>query len=1485
MKSKNMNSKHSTRAIAAALGLSLALGTLATGAVPLAQAATPLTSYVNTFIGTKDAGNTFPGASMPFGMVQLSPDNGYGMGYEYDNTTMRGFSLTHVTAGCDIGGFFPMLGRVGSRVSNTNYTSSTYYRYYSHNYESASPGYYKVRTGDNSTVTTNPVEVELTATERTGVYRFTFPAATNAAIYLNAGNALSTVRNSSVEIIDDHTIESTVTVHKFCAGDLMDFTVYSRTEFNRPFSLTNSARWVNNTYTTGVGATGIQTSRTGAYLQFDTSGANSKEVVAQSSLSYVDMDGARANLAAEQVSSFDAAVAAADAAWETRLGTIRAQSSDTTRLRTFYSSLYRALLTPSIGSDVDGRYVSYGHPSDIANANPGVVRNVSTDGLDNYYQYFSLWDTYRAQEQLIALVAPHEAVDQVKSLVLAAEQGWAPRWSFGPVESNIMTGDPFTAFVATSWAQGLLNDGNWAERAYWAASGNADFVPPDSSIYNGRAGNPSYLANGFVSLADAGRNKGGDYDPDHSGSATMEYALADATLAKMAYALGHTADGDRYNARGQNYKALFDSSIGTFRTRQSNGSFVSEADPASAPGFHEGTALQYQWLVQQDFPALIELLGGKEATAQKLDDFFAYDQLLADPADTAANVWVTGSYSYYNADKYNPNNEPNLHAPYVYLWTGQPWKINDVVRAALTLFTDAPDGVTGNDDLGTMSAWMVLSSIGLFPVQPGADLWALTVPVFDQVDLLLDQSFYTTSSGTVTISAPGVSDTNHYAAKLRVSGQDWNKGYITGPELANGIVRLDWTLSSTPSDWATGDDAAPGALNPAPAAMDTRITALAASNTITLEPGEQLAVQVNIIAQGDGTINGGFSSPSMVVKGGDWTAVSNTIPAQVGTQVTIGAPVGTSPGSYTVNVTGGGTTVPAITVVVPQHTWLAEYFNDKGIAAGGSDAADFDTLGYYYTTESFTATPTLVQSVEHQLPSDTSLTYTLAPASNTDDDMITATGQTIDTTLGLAGATKISFVGAAHGSAPVSVSFTLTFDDGTTPTVPIVLGDWCQNSVSAGNISLGHVNERGNNTAVASANCDVFATDVVNIPAGKQVVAITFPNNNKVHILAIAADNTPASPTLTSSAAIAGAGAVGDVLSVDTATWAENGVDTAYQWQVDGLNVPGATSRLYTVTAADAGKQITCTVVGTGAGYVPARVTTAAVTAGAAPAAPVLAYVTQPSLFGNARAGDTLEIVPGTYTVSASETVTWLVDGQQVATGSLFTPTAAQAGKTLTAQVTSTAVGGATLQTTILAGTISPVFTQVVTLPAITGSAIAGAVLSVTEGAYTVSGMSYTYQWYSDGQPIPGATGQTLAVTSDLIGHHISVVETATKAGCSPATGTSAETLRVQAKPPTEKVPAKATAGKAFTVSKKLTISGTAKVGKKLTAKYTVKPKAEVVKYQWLRNGKAIAKATKSTYKLTSKDKGKKISVKVTLTKSGYVKKTLTSAKTKAVKK
>lgn len=381
-----------------------------------------------------------------------------------------------------------------------------------------------------------------------------------------------------------------------------------------------------------------------------------------------------------------------------------------------------------------------------------------------------------------------------------------------------MTGDPVTPFLVDLWRFGALR--GLEGQAYQALLQNSTQLPPASSPFQGRAGNESYQAAGFVQYDPNFPKKGQDTDPAHGASATLEYALADCSLSIMAGALGRTQDAQQLAAKGRSYQNLWDPGVsdrgftGFPRPKVTGGDWFTPADgpytPEGQDGFHEGTGWQYQWLTQQDIPGLVQRMGGPQATTARLDDFFAYADLLADPAGTVRDEWVTGPYNYYNQFRYNPNNEPDLHAPWMYMLVGQPWKTSAVLRAAHTLFTNAPNGVTGNDDLGEMSAWYVFSSLGLYPAVPGTGQFVLSAPQFPKAVVHLE------NGRDIVLKAGGADAAQlQYVQGLQVDGVGSDRAYVGLEQLTRGST-LDFRLTTDAAQatWASG----PGGAPPSPCA-------------------------------------------------------------------------------------------------------------------------------------------------------------------------------------------------------------------------------------------------------------------------------------------------------------------------------------------------------------------------------------------------------------------------------------------------------------------------------------------------------------------------------------------------------------------------------------------------------------------------------------------------------------------------------------------
>lgn len=719
---------------------------LAALALPLAHAAPqPDATPVNTFIGTQDEGNTFPGASAPFGMIQVGPTGEHYAGWRYSDTRIRGFGHSYLSgAGCwEQGGqlqVLPVTGRIGPGGDFDTAKPETfdYKRYaagYTHDGEVGQAGYYKVQLTSYGGIT-----AEATALTRAAAERYTFAAGTASGnVLLNVGqaNERHSVVGSEVRIVDDRSVEGRITTKSFCGG--AQYTTWFRIVFDQPFTAhgiwDDRGGWPD---ATGPSQQGDSRPH-GVWLTFDLK--RGRAVTAVSAISHVDAEGARSNLKAEgmaggQPLAFDAMRAKAQAAWQRELSSVRIDGGSQDDRTVFYTALYHALLQPLTGNDADGRYRGY---DDAIHTAKGWT----------YYEFFSLWDTYRAQNQLLALLRPQRARDIANSVLKIREQGgWLPRWGYANFETNVMTGDPVTPFLVDLWRYGALK-GREGE-AWTALRENAFGVPPQRIRAEGRAGNPSYLSQGFVQYDRAFVAKGMDIDPHHGASATLEYSLSDSALAVMAKALGHADDARLLDQRALNWRKVWDASVvdketglrGFPRPRVQDGSWFADVgggyDPRSERGFHEGTAWQYQWLVRQDIPGLAAAMGGPAQALHRLDLFFDYDALAADP-QAVRKSWVVGPYSYYSQFRYNPNNEPDLHAPWVYTLMGQPWKTTTVLRAAETLFGNGPSGVTGNDDLGTMSAWYLFSALGLYPDTPGSGRFLLHAPRFAHAEIDLPQ--------------------------------------------------------------------------------------------------------------------------------------------------------------------------------------------------------------------------------------------------------------------------------------------------------------------------------------------------------------------------------------------------------------------------------------------------------------------------------------------------------------------------------------------------------------------------------------------------------------------------------------------------------------------------------------------------------------------------------------------------------------------------
>ncbi|WP_275668212.1 GH92 family glycosyl hydrolase [Leifsonia flava] len=766
---------------------SFALPVSATSAT--AAPADDYSSLVNPFVGTESEGNAYPGATRPFGMVQLSPDNTnsyQSTSYSADLGSVWGFSHRHInSAGCPAAGEVLVTPGIAEVPRTTRSLIPI-----EEGTESAEAGYYAVTLDDG-------VTAELTATERTGVHRYTFPASQTSAVSFNVGQTLRDAGASSVTWVDDHTLEGWVDNSGFCGGSEESRYFFSA-QFDRPTS--SSGIWsADGAHQPGVASNEVAGGDNGAVAVFDTT--DDADVEISVGVSFVDVDGARANRVSEvgeNATPFDEVRAATKSAWNDQLGSIAITASEQTK-RVFYTQLYKSLLSPTIGSDVDGRYRGMDLAVHVA------------DGW-TYHQTFSLWDTYRTQATLHGLIERDRASDIVRSMYQhRIEGGWLPRWSLGPVETNIMAGDPASAWVAENFALGTVPD-DISDELWDVLVENATTAPPEGVASVGRQSADFWIKNRHIPYYSENEPGLGQQFEEyrHGGSSSLEFSISDAAIGAAAQRMGKTEEAAPFLERGRNWQRLWNPDValsggftGIVNAVTPEGEFVTTGENASVQesGFHEGTAWQYQWMANQDFAGLQDVMGGTDQMLSRLDFYFGMDELKSNPGVSPTH-WAPGGSTYYTSIGYNPGNEPTIMNPWLYSSVGQPAKVNDVLAANLNRFGTTPGGGVGNDDLGTLASWYVMASLGFAPVVPGSGMFAMNAPRVEQATITLDDG------NTIDITAPGASDSQpRYIESVSVDGVDTPRTWFDLDDIKAG-GSLDFTLASSSDGLAWGTEKA-----------------------------------------------------------------------------------------------------------------------------------------------------------------------------------------------------------------------------------------------------------------------------------------------------------------------------------------------------------------------------------------------------------------------------------------------------------------------------------------------------------------------------------------------------------------------------------------------------------------------------------------------------------------------------------------------------
>ena len=742
---------------------------------------------VDPFIGTGGEGHTFPGAVVPFGMIQLSPDTriqprkdayDWAAGYRYDDSTIIGFSHTHFsgTGHSDLGDvlLMPISGYAAGEVplerGDVDKSGSGYHSRFSHDDEVAEPGYYAVTLDDYG------IRAELTATERVGVHRYTFPAGKPAHVLVDMRTSMYDYDGKTLWSRLRLRADGTVTGFRETRGWGPGRQLYFAMRFSQPLSGHEFHDTEQDIAYKGFATPGHQDPRQRAQIEgrelvgafdFDAAG---EQLLVKVSISSVSEDNAIANLDAEVPGwNFDRVRSVARASWTEALSAIEVDAPHDDRTA-FYTALYHTLMAPSLFMDSDGRY-------------RGPDNAVHTADGFRHHSTFSLWDTYRALHPLLTLVQPEQRNSDFINSMLAHHRhspyGILPVWSFHGLETWTMVGYHAVPVIADAYLKGIR--GFDADEALQAMVASASYGP-----YDGLA---QYMELGYVPIDEEGE----------AASKTLEYAFDDWTIARMAEAMDRDDVAATFGKRAGNWRHAFDAETGFMRARKRDGEFRTPFDPtASGYGtdYTEGNAWQYSWYVPQDVSGLIDALGGDDALVSKLDQVFDAE---VDPGLFEHMEDITGLIGWYAH-----GNEPSHHVAYLYAYAGQPWRTQERLKQIVdSQYAPRPDGLSGNDDLGQMSAWYVFTSLGFYPVAPGSNQYVIGRPFLPRATMNLP------NGKRFSIVAEGLDDANPYVGAVLLNGKPLQRGYISHEEImAGGELRFTMQAGAD-TTWASGADQRP----------------------------------------------------------------------------------------------------------------------------------------------------------------------------------------------------------------------------------------------------------------------------------------------------------------------------------------------------------------------------------------------------------------------------------------------------------------------------------------------------------------------------------------------------------------------------------------------------------------------------------------------------------------------------------------------------
>lgn len=703
--------------------------------------------HVDPFIGTGGHGHTFPGATMPFGMVQLSPDTRKDSwdgcsGYHYSDKSILGFSYTHLS-GTGVGDygdfrFMPTVGKLQMNPGSADDPASGYRSRFDHSKESAKPGFYKVKLDDYD------IDVELTVTDRAGIQKYIFPETDSAHVIIDLVESITSdkIEFLQVQVLSDQVITGV----RRTDGWANDQRIFFYAVFSKPFNdygifYEGKERKTNSK----VYGTDIK-----AYVDF--SCEKNEEILLKVGISSVSIEGAKLNLLHEIPGwDFDKVKKSARKAWENQLDKIHVKGDNTLKTN-FYTALYHSFIAPNLFTDVNGKY--RGHDREIHK-----IKDF------DMYTVFSLWDTFRAAHPLFTIVEQDRSNDFVNSMIdIYDKGGLLPVWKLAGNETNCMIGYHSVPVIVDAYFKGIRDyDIRHVYDAMRKSAQQDDF------------GISYYTKYGYIPADKEGS----------SISKTLEYAYDDWCIAQMAEDLGREKEYKKYIKRAQNYKNIFDKETGFMRGKR-NGTFTEPFDPTEVNFMlTEANTWQYNFFVPQDISGLINLLGGKEKFTEKLDEMFSTSAELSGRHQPDISGMI-GQYAH--------GNEPSHHMAYLYDYAGKPWKTQKIVhRIMLEQYKDSPDGLCGNEDCGQMSAWYVLSAMGFYPVTPGDTVYAIGTPKFEEVRIKLE------NGNDFKIRAENLSENNYYIQSAKFNGTKYNKCYLSHWDIMRG-GELTFIMGDEPNE-------------------------------------------------------------------------------------------------------------------------------------------------------------------------------------------------------------------------------------------------------------------------------------------------------------------------------------------------------------------------------------------------------------------------------------------------------------------------------------------------------------------------------------------------------------------------------------------------------------------------------------------------------------------------------------------------------------